>query len=153
MTGLEKLRENIMNWCGKFKEGSFWINKGQLDYEIDRLIAEEEKAKEQGLVKELREWVKDWYVDRNSAYKDREFLKILSKYEVAEGKSEEPLAVLAESKGIIENLLDSLPEIPEKNCFCHINPPCSDCENYGALREAVTEAREYLNGLKDKELK
>jgi hypothetical protein len=26
--------------------------------------------------------------------------------------------------------------IPERNCSCHISPPCSDCVNYAHVREA-----------------
>lgn len=26
---------------------------------------------------------------------------------------------------------------PDKACNCHVNPPCSDCVEYGALREAI----------------
>jgi len=26
--------------------------------------------------------------------------------------------------------------IPERNCSCHLSPPCRDCEEYGGLREA-----------------
>ena len=32
-------------------------------------------------------------------------------------------------------------EVPEKHCSCHINPPCSDCVDNGALRIAVDEGK------------
>lgn len=28
---------------------------------------------------------------------------------------------------------------PEKNCSCHINPPCSDCTRYGYMRDLKAE--------------
>ena len=40
-------------------------------------------------------------------------------------------------------LLDSY-EPPYPNCRCHISPPCNDCMEYGALREAITTARAVL---------
>lgn len=40
-------------------------------------------------------------------------------------------------------LLDEI-VVPEPNCSCHIAPPCSDCVNYGHLRDLVGEARIIL---------
>jgi hypothetical protein len=31
--------------------------------------------------------------------------------------------------------IDSLLEAPDSNCSCHISPPCSDCVDYGDIRE------------------
>ena len=31
--------------------------------------------------------------------------------------------------------------VPERNCSCHLSPPCNDCLENGALRELVEEAR------------
>jgi len=36
----------------------------------------------------------------------------------------------------IAELFRSYIDIPERNCRCHISPPCNDCVEYGALREA-----------------
>lgn len=36
----------------------------------------------------------------------------------------------------LEELLSNV-DVPDKNCGCHISPPCSDCVNYSFLREAV----------------
>lgn len=30
---------------------------------------------------------------------------------------------------------DNVDRPPERNCSCHISPPCSDCVDYGGLRE------------------
>lgn len=38
-------------------------------------------------------------------------------------------------------LLDCTEPPPDANCSCHIRPPCSDCVNYAALREALDLAR------------
>ena len=43
-----------------------------------------------------------------------------------------------------QNLLDNIEEPPDSNCSCHINLPCSDCVEYGGLREAIKELRELL---------
>lgn len=37
---------------------------------------------------------------------------------------------------------------PEKNCSCHIAPPCGDCVEYDALRDALDRARAILNKAK-----
>jgi hypothetical protein len=34
--------------------------------------------------------------------------------------------------------------IPDSNCSCHISPPCSDCVNYGGLRETAEETKRIL---------
>lgn len=44
---------------------------------------------------------------------------------------------------VLENLLLEI-YIPEPNCACHINPPCSDCEKNGGLREFVKDAKKLL---------
>jgi len=33
---------------------------------------------------------------------------------------------------------------PDKNCRCHIDPPCSDCIEYRGLREAINFARKAI---------
>lgn len=35
-------------------------------------------------------------------------------------------------------------EPPPKNCSCHISPPCSDCVDYGSLREAIELSKTSL---------
>jgi len=32
-------------------------------------------------------------------------------------------------------------EVPERNCSCHISPPCNDCVEYGHMRQLLLEAR------------
>jgi len=38
-------------------------------------------------------------------------------------------------------LLDCTETPPDANCSCHQNPPCSDCVEFGGLREAISEAK------------
>jgi len=40
----------------------------------------------------------------------------------------------------LEYLIESMDPPPDTNCSCHINPPCYDCADYGAIREAYEEA-------------
>jgi hypothetical protein len=42
--------------------------------------------------------------------------------------------VLLEQAEILES---HLPEIPDANCSCHLSPPCNDCFEWAALREAI----------------
>lgn len=40
--------------------------------------------------------------------------------------------------------LERCEEPPDRNCSCHIAPPCGDCVEYSGLREAFADAREAL---------
>lgn len=53
---------------------------------------------------------------------------------------------LAEYKGLLSNLMEVVEEPPERNCSCHISPPCSDCVEWSGLREALSEARTAMKG-------
>lgn len=44
----------------------------------------------------------------------------------------------------IQGLLENIDTPPERNCSCHISPPCNDCVEYGGLREAITFAEEAI---------
>jgi len=35
-------------------------------------------------------------------------------------------------------------EPPERNCSCHISPPCHDCLEHGETREEIEAARELI---------
>ena len=41
----------------------------------------------------------------------------------------------------LTDLLDVIEEPPERNCSCHISPPCSDCVDNSGLRDALKGAR------------
>lgn len=41
----------------------------------------------------------------------------------------------------IEDLLSLLGEAPERNCSCHISPPCNDCVDWSQHREVVKNAK------------
>jgi len=34
--------------------------------------------------------------------------------------------------------------VPDRNCSCHLNPPCGDCVTWGFAREAVETAEKLL---------
>ena len=40
----------------------------------------------------------------------------------------------------LEDLIDS-DDTPERNCSCHISPPCEDCVEYAGRREQLEFAR------------
>lgn len=55
----------------------------------------------------------------------------------------------------IEVLLEELQshiDIPDKNCSCHLSPPCGDCVDYSSIREAIANAKETLLELEMAEL-
>lgn len=45
----------------------------------------------------------------------------------------------------LDLMLERADEPPEKNCSCHLSPPCNDCVDYDGLREAFAEAREVMD--------
>lgn len=44
---------------------------------------------------------------------------------------------------LISELLGYL-YIPERNCSCHLSPPCKDCVEWGGLREMVAAVRSAM---------
>ena len=48
----------------------------------------------------------------------------------------------------LDYFLTVVEEPPSSNCSCHISPPCGDCEEYGALREAFADARKAISKAK-----
>lgn len=58
-------------------------------------------------------------------------------------KIEYAFAAPPATSGLVEALrgLMEVTEPPEANCSCHIAPPCSDCVDYAAVREAHEVAR------------
>jgi hypothetical protein len=47
-------------------------------------------------------------------------------------------------RSVLEGLVEVVPEPPERNCSCHVAPPCGDCVMWGGLREALENARTIL---------
>jgi hypothetical protein len=50
-------------------------------------------------------------------------------------------------KAALSQMVDAFDEhvdIPDRNCSCHLAPPCSDCETWSFAREARETARELL---------
>lgn len=47
--------------------------------------------------------------------------------------------LLASLKDVLENI-----DIPEKNCCCHISPPCNDCVENGGMREVVESSKSVI---------
>ena len=35
-------------------------------------------------------------------------------------------------------------DIPDRNCSCHISPPCGDCVTYGGLRDLDEQTTRFL---------
>ena len=58
----------------------------------------------------------------------------------AQGQSLPILQVSA----FVEGFLDEVEEPPERNCRCHISPPCNDCVDHSCLRELFLDARRLV---------
>ena len=59
--------------------------------------------------------------------------------QVAKQSAALKLASLALSEGV-----EYVEEPPEKNCSCHLSPPCNDCVDHSAVREFFIDARKAL---------
>lgn len=46
-----------------------------------------------------------------------------------------------------EHLIEMVGHVPERNCSCHISPPCNDCVEWSALREAIQDVKDATNEL------
>jgi hypothetical protein len=58
-----------------------------------------------------------------------------------------------EAISIIQELSTYLrAHIPDRNCSCHLSPPCSDCIDYGAQRSLASDAEDLVRKLKAAEL-
>ncbi len=45
-------------------------------------------------------------------------------------------------RGLAEDLAEQLEAfIPERNCSCHLSPPCNDCVDHGYARELLDTIR------------
>jgi hypothetical protein len=49
-------------------------------------------------------------------------------------------------RAALELLLENTPRPPERNCACHLSPPCHDCVEWGGLREALADADAAMQG-------
>lgn len=47
-------------------------------------------------------------------------------------------------RSTIEDLLELLGDAPERNCTCHLSPPCSDCVDWSHHREVVESAKQLM---------
>lgn len=45
----------------------------------------------------------------------------------------------------LEQLLEMVERPPERNCSCHISPPCGDCVDWSGLRTAIADAESALS--------
>lgn len=57
------------------------------------------------------------------------------------------------ARTVIEGLLETIERPPERNCSCHIAPPCSDCVEYEGLRDAIRDAEAWVRSGADPDKK
>ncbi|WP_370677604.1 hypothetical protein [Pleomorphomonas sp. PLEO] len=66
--------------------------------------------------------------------------------EAKAGPSADPVKEqMAEALNLV---FDNVERPPERNCTCHVNPPCSDCVDYGGLREMFEAVDTALDAYK-----
>ena len=47
----------------------------------------------------------------------------------------------AELLRALEQLLENTEIPPDRNCSCHISPPCGDCVDFSSIRGAIEDAK------------
>lgn len=47
-------------------------------------------------------------------------------------------------RGALEQLLETMELPPDRNCSCHLSPPCNDCVEYSGIRNAIEWAEKVL---------
>jgi hypothetical protein len=50
----------------------------------------------------------------------------------------------AELRELLSHAMEVIAPPPERNCSCHISPPCSDCVEWSGLREWFERANAIL---------
>lgn len=60
------------------------------------------------------------------------------------GRSPSEARDAARLRALAEMILDFVNEPPDRNCSCHISPPCIDCVENSGLRELFEAARAAL---------
>lgn len=48
-------------------------------------------------------------------------------------------------EALLESALEIIGEPPDRDCRCHISPPCSDCVDHAFTREMFENARSALS--------
>lgn len=79
-------------------------------------------------------------IDRTKAYEEKDVRRVRDAH-----------ALMARIKSL-EVLLDCADDelyAPERNCSCHISPPCNDCVNHGGVRGLKENIKAALAGGKD----
>ena len=69
--------------------------------------------------------------------------KPLAIYQNEIRKIHQPPAPIDRLIELLERFADE-DDTPEKNCSCHISPPCGDCVDYSHLRELYADARKAI---------
>jgi hypothetical protein len=59
------------------------------------------------------------------------------------------IEVLKQALDALKDLLDQTEPPPDKNCSCHIAPPCSDCVDYSGVRYAIEQANKTITAIKE----
>jgi hypothetical protein len=69
----------------------------------------------------------------------------------ANNQSEQHLEMVIERDKLLaalELILEMMDLPPDRNCSCHISPPCNDCVDYSGIREAIKRAEKVLAEVK-----
>lgn len=69
---------------------------------------------------------REWFGDRYAA---------MQPWDAVRARIEDSEARMKRLEAWGDALDDLVPEPPDRNCSCHINPPCSDCVDHSEVRE------------------
>jgi hypothetical protein len=60
------------------------------------------------------------------------------------GKNEALKSRVKELEVALIDLMDETDTPPDRNCSCHLSPPCADCVDWSGLRGALSNARRKI---------
>ena len=63
------------------------------------------------------------------------------------GKVAQQSAALKLAREALSEGMEYVEDPPEKNCSCHLSPPCNDCVDHSAVREFFIDARKALDAI------
>lgn len=83
-----------------------------------------------------------WWAEASAAYSVMQADALIAALAVKAEEKHDPIDVNERWKALAEEAADQLSEfVPERNCSCHLSPPCNDCVDHGYAREVIENIR------------
>lgn len=90
-----------------------------------------------------------WDADDLRTYAREALAPVVARAEKAEAEAERLTRLVAHMGETLERAEDYLPVPPERNCSCHLSPPCGDCVDFSDLRDLYETIRGFRATITD----